>query len=154
MNHEMPHRPAGSQPVVVAWLGYGGLLPFVFLTFASFADPAHAPLWRDTLLAYGAIILGFVGALHWGFAMHLPNLKEQQRSAAYLWSVLPALVAWPALLLPAHVATPLLMGGFIANYLRDRYLDKHAELPGWYLPLRFHLTMTACICLVGSLFAA
>ncbi|MCK7579992.1 MAG: DUF3429 domain-containing protein [Chromatiales bacterium] len=29
-------------------------------------DPPRAPAWSDALVGYGAVILSFVGALHWG----------------------------------------------------------------------------------------
>ena len=64
--HASTAMTAAALPATVAWLGYGGLLPFVFLATAIFIDPDHAPLWGDALTAYGAIILSFVGALHWG----------------------------------------------------------------------------------------
>ncbi len=140
-NHPM------TPPAVVAWLGYGGLLPFVFPTLAGLLDQDHGPLWSDALYAYGAIILSFVGALHWGFAKCLHGLNDSQRSAAFIWSVVPALLAWPALLMQPVLAAPLLIAGFIANYLRDHHLGRQAELPAWYLPLRFRLSGVACVCL-------
>ena len=57
-----------ALPTSVAWLGYGGLLPFVALAGIGWWAPG-TPLWGTALLAYGAVILSFVGALHWGFAM-------------------------------------------------------------------------------------
>jgi len=50
-----------------AWLGYGGLIPFIVLAPASLLDHHHGWTWSDALYGYGAIILSFVGALHWGF---------------------------------------------------------------------------------------
>ena len=137
-------------PRVVAWLGYGGLLPFLALAAASvFArlSIGASPLWEAALITYGAAILSFVGALHWGFAMTLRGLSASQRTASYVWSVIPALLAWVALLVAPLVATVLLVGGFTAHYWRDRLLAAHAELPGWYLPMRLRLTMVACLCL-------
>lgn len=153
MNNDLPANNSSAPPRVVAWLGYGGLLPFVFLTLASGLDEDHAPLLSNALYAYGAIILSFVGALHWGFAMSLRSLNDHQRTAAFIWSVVPALLAWPALLMPPLLAAPLLLAGFVANYLRDRHLDRQAELPAWYLPLRFRLSSVACVCLGIGAFA-
>lgn len=140
-----------TLPKVVAWLGYGGLLPFVFLALAGIFEENNAPEWTHALHAYGAIILSFVGALHWGFAMSLPELGDKERSSAFVWSVVPALIAWPALLVAPVVAVPLLISGFLANYLRDRHLSRYADLPVWYLPLRFRLTCVACVCLSTGL---
>lgn len=134
-------------PRSVAWLGYGGLIPFVALTAAILVDHHHGMLWSDALIGYGALILSFVGALHWAFAMTLPDLTEQQRTARFVWSVMPALLAWPALLVDATMASFLLVPGFVAHYLQDKRLAHSQTLPDWYLPLRFHLTTVACLCL-------
>lgn len=140
-------------PRTVAWLGYGGLLPFLALAPASLLDNHHGMVWSDALYAYGAIILSFIGALHWGLAMSLPGLTERQRSAWFVWSVVPALIAWPAVLFSPLLAAPLLIAGFIAHYLQDRRLAGQATLPGWYLPLRLRLTSVAVISLVAGVFA-
>ncbi len=143
-----------ALPRTVAWLGYGGLLPFLVLTPASLLDYHHGAVWSDVLYAYGAIILSFIGALHWGLAMSLPGLAERQRSACFAWSVVPALIAWPAALLSPIVAAPLLVSGFIAHYFQDRRLVRLATLPSWYLPLRMRLSTIAVACLVAGIFAS
>ena len=148
----MTDENPASLPRSVAWLGYGGLLPFLALAPASLLDHHHGAVWSDALYAYGAIILSFVGALHWGLAMSLPGLDERQRAALYLWSVVPALIAWPAVLFSPVLAAPLLIVGFVAHYLQDRRLVRRAPLPAWYLPLRLRLSGVACLCLgVGVL---
>lgn len=143
-----------ALPRTVAWLGYGGLIPFLVLTPASLLDYHYGALWSDALYAYGAIILSFIGALHWGLAMSLPELSERQRSALFLWSVVPALIAWPAVLFSPPIAAPLLVFGFIAHYLQDRRLARQASLADWYLPLRLRLTSVAVVCLIAGVYAS
>jgi len=142
-----------ALPRTVAWLGYGGLIPFLVLMPASLLDHHHGAVWSDALYAYGAIIISFIGALHWGLAMSLPELTERQRSAWFAWSVVPALIAWPAVLFSPPLAAPLLVVGFIAHYLQDRRLARQATLPGWYLPLRLRLSSVAVVCLVAGVLA-
>ena len=149
----MTEEKSLALPRTVAWLGYGGLLPFLVLAPASLLDHHHGAVWGDALYAYGAIILSFVGALHWGLAMSLPDLSDRQRSAWFAWSVVPALIAWPAVLFSPPLSAPLLVLGFIAHYLQDRRLARQARLPDWYLPLRLRLSCVACICLVAGVFA-
>ena len=143
-----------ALPRAVAWLGYGGLLPFFVLTPASLLDHHHGAVWGDALYAYGAIILSFIGALHWGLAMSLPELSERQRSARFTWSVVPALIAWPVVLFSPPLAAPLLVFGFIAHYLQDLRLARQAKLADWYLPLRLRLSSVAVICLTAGAFAS
>lgn len=143
---------SSPRPAVVTWLGYGGLLPFLILATASVAWPAwRAAWWTPALVGYGAVILSFVGALHWAFAMTVQGLPPSQRTWRYVWSVVPALVAWPALLLPLPWAGALLIAGFAAHLAQDLQLKRSTALPAWYLRLRMQLTAVACLCLaVGS----
>jgi len=143
-----------SLPRAAAWLGYGGLLPFVGLALLIRLDPHHGLVWGDALVAYGAVILSFVGALHWGFAMALPDLTAEQRRACFIWSTVPALIAWPAILLMPPLASALLVAGFVAHYWQDRRLAVQTTLPRWYLPLRLRLTIVASVCLLAGAFFA
>ena len=139
-----------ALPRRVAWLGYGGLLPFIATAVGSAVDSHHDPFWLDIQHAYGAVILSFVGALHWGVAMLARDLDEAQRDTRYLWGVMPALVAWPALLLSGWTASALLVAGFMLHYWQDRRLVRQCALPSWYLPLRGRLTGIACVCMIIS----
>lgn len=146
-------RSTGAEPLprIVAWLGYGGLLPFIALALAivraNFLGE-DSVVWRAALVTYAAAILSFVGALHWGFAMALRSLSESQRTTAFVWSVIPALVAWLALLAAPMAAVVLLVAGFVTHYWRDYRLVTSADLPAWYLPMRLRLTCVACVCLL------
>ncbi len=134
-------------PADVAWLGYGGLVPFVGLAMLVAVDPLRSGVWSDVLVGYGAVILSFVGALHWGFAMIAPTLDASQRRRAFVWSVVPALIAWPATVLAGSQASVMLLIGFACHLIQDLRLAGPAALPAWYLPLRWRLTVVASVCL-------
>jgi len=137
-------------PTLVAWLGYGGLLPFIALAILTATDAPRAALWSDALVGYGAVILSFVGALHWGYAMSLPTLEPGLRQRAFLWSVVPALLAWPATVLAGSVASLVLVAGFTLHFVQDRRLAGRAGLAAWYLPLRWRLSVVASLCLLAN----
>lgn len=84
-----------------AWLGYAGLLPFLtalaVLVFA--ADGKLQQLASDLLRYYAAVIASFLGAVHWGVAADHPRQRAHLR-----WGVMPALLAWLLLPLPAGPA--------------------------------------------------
>lgn len=152
--------PPRSEPLppVVAWLGYAGALPFVGTALAAWVDTVHAPLWEFALLAYGAVIVSFVGALHWGVAMTNSRAGDglaHRWSALYAWSVVPSLLAWVALLTHAVLvpdrawAVALLVLAFVAHYVLDRRVARAMNLPAWYLPLRLQLTTVACLSLLS-----
>ncbi len=148
----MNPTPAVSAPVAVAVLGYGGLVPFVILCILGWIEPLHAHGWHHALSAYGAVILSFVGALHWGFSIASVHLDQRARTVGYVWSVVPALLAWISLLLPSLLASVLLVVCFIVHYGLDVRMTKAAALPSWYLPLRWRLTIIAVICIaVGEI---
>ena len=100
---QAPGESAAAPDVaaVARLLGYGGLLPFLGLAVAVFVD--WQPLGIEPLpwlAAYAATILSFVGAVHWGIGVAAPDLPG--RRTWLIASVLPALVAWVALALPAR----------------------------------------------------
>jgi Protein of unknown function (DUF3429) len=137
-----------NAPPAVAWLGYGGLAPFLGLAVLCALDQGHAIFWQRSLAGYGAVILSFVGALHWGFAMLSPAFDARGRTATYVWSVVPALVGWVALAMPSPIASVWLSVGFVAHYVRDSGLHRRIGLPAWYLPLRRRLTTVAVLSMV------
>lgn len=144
-------------PPIVNWLGYGGLLPFVALAVALWVgnsdSNSNSSLWREALVSYGAVILSFVGALHWGFAMTQVDMTTHQRTHCFVWSVVPALMAWVALLMTPKYAISLLVTGFLIHFWQDRHLVKVVDLPAWYLPLRLKLTFVACAALLSGYFS-
>jgi hypothetical protein len=144
---------SSAIPGTVAWLGYGGLIPFVGLAAAAFIDPETALFWDGAMVAYGAAILSFIGALHWGFAITIGELTDRQRNASLLWSVVPCLLAWVALLIPPLAASALLVAAFLLHYWQDWRFTRVARLPEWYLPLRLRLTVVACFSVGAGAFA-
>ena len=127
-----------SLPVLARWLGYAGLIPFVAIAAGLWLGPHE---WRAALhsamLGYGAVILSFMGAVHWGLAMAGEGQGEQRRLAL---SVLPALLGWLALLLPASFGYAVLLLAFAALCLLDLLAGRHGLVPSWYPPMRVRLT--------------
>ena len=126
-------------------LGYAGLIPFIVFSIGSWFQ---LPLVSDStyiLTAYAAIILSFMGAIHWGIAM---SSTEDQNGKYFIASVIPGLSAWLALLLPQRYAIILLMIGFIALIIYDWSVEKPQRLPGWYIPMRNRLTLVVVMCLM------
>jgi len=138
-----------STPRIVVLLGYGGLIPFMSLAGISLTTIFPRPFVESAMFYYAATILSFVAALHWGFAMTIKSLSEQEQTRRYLWSVIPPLLAWVALLMAPTICTLILIGGFIAHLWQDIVFHQRpeVELPKWYLPLRIRLTTIAVSCL-------
>jgi hypothetical protein len=137
-----------SPPRYVFLLGYGGLLPFIGLALLILTSLDDRPFWAVALVNYGAVILSFIGALHWGFAMSVQNMSAELRRDRLIWSVIPALIAWLSTLLPVPVGCLLLVIGFVVHLWQDRRLVQVVSLHAWYLPMRLRLTAVACVCLL------
>jgi len=140
----------GSDPIprTALWLGTAGLIPFVVLTSALYSLPDYRPMLMFWLTSYAAVLLSFVGAVHWGAAMLHARMNEGDRAVFMTWSVVPALVAWAALLMPAKTGLLLMATTFAAHYGADRQFAQRFALPPWYLRLRAGLSAVVIICLL------
>lgn len=145
---EMNVSSSISPPRHIVLLGYGGLLPFIGLALLILTSVEYRPFLAVALVNYGAVILSFVGALHWGFAMSVQNMSAELRRNRLIWSVIPALIAWLSTLLPVPVGCLLLIVGFVVHYWQDRQLVRAVNLDAWYQPMRFRLTAVASVCLL------
>ncbi len=139
-------RQAIPPPYAVP--GAAGLLPFAAGAAAAWVVPdADSGLVLGWLAAYAAVILAFVGALHWGVAMMDAAAPRRDQWLASLWSVTPALVAWAALQLPTRTGVAVMAGTFVLQYAMDRRLARRHAVPVWFLPLRLRLTAVVVFCL-------
>lgn len=129
-------------------LGAGGLVPFAALCAAAWALPADQRGWAVfALAAYGACILSFIGALHWGFAL-ARRVPPKVAAFAMVWSVVPSLVAWVSLLLPAPVSLGGVAAGLFVAWLVDAKAWRAYGVAGWFPKLRIALTVGACASLL------
>jgi hypothetical protein len=177
-----PQWKSARVPLVPGFLGAAGVLPFIFFAFEHQPVSDRAPpTWdapvarvaavfglsglplltagdqrgvRKRFLAYGATILSFLGAVHWGLAMASPIPASPSR---YFVSVVPSLVAWAALdaELAANDASAvvpytLLGAGLVGAFLYDEAAASAGNVPRWYPALRAPATFIAlgatCAC--------
>lgn len=140
-----------ATPALV--LGAGGLIPFVGLALLATVGPeADHVYWLTALSYYGAVILSFVGALHWAHALR----REASGRGAWLqygYSVLPPLLAWLSLLFPVWTALKLQALALLACYAFDRAMVRIDPLPSWFLRLRAVLTGVSAASLLAASFA-
>ena len=139
--------PVRPVPPWAARLGYAGLLPFIALAAAAWLAPlVYRGQAAHALLAYGATIASFLGAIHWGLAM---RERLMPPTGALVWGVFPSLVAWVALLLPLSqglVTLALLLGICLAVDWRNYPVY---GLRPW-LAMRLHLTVVAAMSLLAG----
>lgn len=128
-------------------LGYSGLIPFAGLAMATWVVEESLRMHVVfALLAYGATILSFLGAIHWGLALRDPI---DPPIALLTWGVMPSLVAWAALLSGGSVGLYLLAAGLWTCWAVDRSVYPRFGLQGW-LAMRVNLTTVASLSCVGA----
>ena len=135
-----------SFPLVGKWLGYGGVIPFVALALnnalgldvLNIADPTVK------LLGYGAVIISFIGAVHWGVALQADRSRQTR---LFIYSVLPALAAWGWFFAAAKTALIGMALTIVVLFFVDRFLFPDL-LPSGYLKMRLHLTIIVATCLL------
>ncbi len=138
------------------YLGYAGLIPFFGL--AAIATGALPPIVFTPvdalagLIAYGAVIVSFMAALHWAHALFAPWSEPNVAPQVLIWSVIPALAGWVAIWqLPARHALVVIAATLCAVLYVDHCMRKESWYPEWFWTLRVQLTAGAVF---GLLFAA
>ena len=131
-------------------LGYAGLIPFVIFSIGSWTTLPYVADATQILIAYAAVILSFMGAVHWGVTI---SNEHRHHSKNLVVSVMPALAAWLALLLPEIFALIILFAGFILLIAYDLAVAKSEALPNWYISMRIRLTFIVTLCLASTLTA-
>jgi hypothetical protein len=140
--------PPAPAPALV--LGLSGLLPFVGLALlAVFGDVIWHVYWLTALSYYGAVIVAFVGALQWGYAVKR-GVVGREAWIQYGFSVLPALLAWLSLLFPVWTALRLQALILLVCYVSDRVLCTLDPVPSWFMRLRLVLTLIGTVSLIGA----
>ena len=142
---------ARALPPHATTLGYGGWIPFAALTLAPWVvdEPVLQTWLLRGLLAYGATILAFLGAVHWGFVL----ARGAPRPALVLaLGTVPALVGTASLMLTPPTALVTQMIAFGAIWLYEHRVLGEAVLGKAYLDLRRTLTIGVLLILTVALF--
>lgn len=131
-------------------LGLAGVVPFAACAIGLWVlEPQQATRALFAMIGYGAVILSFLGGVHWGRVM-LVNSGWTD----YLYAVTPSLAAWIALLIQhdhADVGLLLLLISFLAAFMVDRRLVTVGQFPAWFGRLRLLLSSLVALCLVAAL---
>ncbi|MFC0268711.1 DUF3429 domain-containing protein [Kushneria aurantia] len=132
-----------SRTAPLAWLlGAAGLIPFIGLAaLVMLGDARWQAVALQAFLYYSAVILSFLGGVHWGVAMSLDREGSHAFNSRLLVAMAPSLLAWPALMLDAQFGLLALMIGFLLIRLYEAQGDSIARLPAWYTALRTLLTV-------------
>jgi len=134
------------------WLALSGAIPFVAGAAGLWMLPrTYAAELIYPLVAYGAVILAFIGAVHWGLAMTLENAGDSDRAARqFRLSVSSPLIAWVALMLEPEIAMTVLAFAIAGVYAIDCDAVKRGIAPLWYQRLRLPISVLVIALLLAS----
>ena len=137
-----------ENPQILGWLG---ILPFIFTSFFVLFEIRFSLELKVLGLLYASSILGFLGAVYWGYLLK----SETQENIMWAWGIATSLVAWFSLIViflfnNYLLASLILSLGFIISLIVDY---KNFSSYSWYVNLRLKLTFVAIICtLINGLF--
>ncbi len=140
-------RPLPSTSTTLAVrLGYLALSPFIMGLTAIALVPREARAVASLGLSdYAAVVVSFIGGIHWGFAFRQPDAP----ATLYVWGVVPSLVACLALMLGPAAGLALHATMLAVCYAVDRSVYATQGAASW-LPLRLRLTVVAAACCAGG----
>ena len=137
-----------ENPQILGWLG---ILPFIFTSFFVLFEIRFSLELKVLGLLYASSILGFLGAVYWGYLLK----SETQENIMWAWGIATSLVAWFSLIViflfnNYLLASLILSLGFIISLIVDY---KNFSSYSWYVNLRLKLTCVAITCtLINGLF--
>ncbi|KAI1084296.1 hypothetical protein F5B20DRAFT_524371 [Whalleya microplaca] len=102
-------------------------------------------------LGYGAIIISFLGAIHWGLEYAEKAPSRERTRFRYGLGVLASVVAWPTLFMPTEFALTQQFAAFVGLYFADSRATVRGWTPSWYGSYRFVLTAVVGAAIVISL---
>ena len=126
------------DPVILGW---AGIFPFLLLTILVLINSEFENQARVMGLLYSAIILCFLGSVHWGYLLKIRKINN----IGWFWGVVTPLLAWISLglmvIIEWHEVSSLLLAiGLIISLIID---NKKFNSLKWYLNLRKKLTFFA-----------
>jgi hypothetical protein len=100
-------------------------------------------------IGYGAVILSFLGAIHWG--LEWAGYGGYQGYRRYAIGVAAPAIAWPTILLPVEYALISQFCAFTLLYYVDTRASYRGWTPPWYAIYRFVLTFIVGASIVVTL---
>ncbi|KAI0695852.1 hypothetical protein C8T65DRAFT_583938 [Cerioporus squamosus] len=118
-------------------------------------DPGVAITVLDQALSlqttYGAVLLSFLGALHWGF--EFAGYGGHKYYPRLLLGAAPVVFGWSTLAFEPVYALIAQWAGFTAMWWADLRATGAGWTPKWYSQYRFYLSILVGSCIIGSLAA-
>ncbi|TVY35767.1 hypothetical protein LSUB1_G007019 [Lachnellula subtilissima] len=114
-------------------------------------ETAHQLLeWITPIqIGYGAVIISFLGAIHWG--LEYAGYGGYHSYRRYMYGVIAPAVAWPTIFMPVEYALITQFLAFNFLYFADARATVRGWFPAWYSTYRFVLTFFVGASIVATL---
>lgn len=134
---------APRAALLISWVGLAPLVAGAIALFFTARAPVSDVRLVLPVLAYGAVVLSFLGGVRFGLAFQAR--PRERRARAFALAIVPVLVAWVAVALATHQITAFLtlIGAHGVQGWYDAATARSAGAPAWYGRLRLHLTIAA-----------
>jgi uncharacterized membrane protein YhdT len=131
-----------------------GVTPFVILSVAVsmhvFADPK---VIIQVLLTYAAVIVSFMGGIHWGIAVTRYGEKRHIANLLIFESIWPTIIAWGALFyIEIHIQLLVLTLLYTFLWAIESLLYSNNLIPQWFFNLRCIITPIVVVSLYVAYF--
>ncbi|KFY23215.1 hypothetical protein V493_06008 [Pseudogymnoascus sp. VKM F-4281 (FW-2241)] len=143
--------PYMATSLATLYLSYGiNHVPYGSSLFFPIETAQHyLAILEPIQIGYGAVILSFLGAIHWGLEYAKYGGDQGFRRYA-IGCAMPA-IAWPTMLMPLEQALITQFVAFTGLYFVDSRQGVRGFAPSWYPTYRFVLTFIVGISIVASL---
>lgn len=142
-------------PPITYALGAAGLIPFIACAMGALTAGAWQQRAMLALLAYGAVILAFLGGVHWGLVLAPAESPPFAARSRLSLGIVPSLLGWAAMILAtlglAELGLALLILGFAATVLMEHRWAGLGLVPPAYMRLRWALSLVVLMTLITVL---
>lgn len=143
-----------SIPKLALALSLLGALPFVGLSVGISLEIANKDLLLQPLFTYGAVVLSFLGGIHWGLGVVNAQSRPHVAYFMYLLSVSMALLAWGVLFITESYLRLLAYAFLYAvAWGIDSVLYGRKLIPLWYFNLRGIVTPIVVVSMYVAYFS-
>ena len=147
----MPRR----LPILAVILSVAGIIPFILCGLGAVATNTVTSLPAvNMLIVYGAVVLSFLGGVHWGFT--LATEHDPAERPRLLGGVLPSVLGWAVVAVTTYTVQPslglaLLIGLFIVAAGVEWRAHRRGWVPGGYIGMRIVITVIVVAILITVL---
>ena len=137
----MPRR----LPLLAVILSVAGLIPFIMCGLGAVATNTVTSLPAvNLLIAYSAIVLSFLGGVHWGLT--LATEHDPAERPRLLGGALAAVLSWGVVAVAIYTLHPslgiaLMIALFILGMVAEWRAHDRGWVPGGYIGMRIVITV-------------